>query len=205
MKKSYHSSAEPIAEAIITLRCDASIVLPFIVFQRSGAFLSSQRCHRACVGPAAGYRRAAFPPSCVASQTEIGQARMMIGAAAGRPMELAVGLLDWQIVDARDASLHQSLFVEFPVFIAIRAKPVFGVVMPFISKANGDARFVKCPKLLDQAIVEFFGPFAPQELDDGLAPGKKLGPVAPLAVDGIDQRHPLGVARIPAVFGQAHL
>jgi hypothetical protein len=39
-------------------------------------------------------------------------------------MIFALTLFDWQIVDAGDPPTHQALLVEFPVFVAITAKPM---------------------------------------------------------------------------------
>src|SRR6202043_2324077 len=58
---------------------------------------------------------------------------------------------------------------------------------------------------LDQAIVEFFGPFAGEEGDDRGAALEKFRAVAPAAVLGIGQRHAFGIARIPGVLRHAGL
>ena len=69
-------------------------------------------------------------------------------------MIFALALLDRQIVDAGDAQAHQAVFVEFPVLVAIAAKPVAAIVMPFIGEAHGDAVVAEGPDFLDQAVVE---------------------------------------------------
>src|SRR5512144_1872369 len=61
------------------------------------------------------------------------------------------------------------------------------------------------PQLLDEPVVLFARPLAPQELDDLLTAARKLEPVAPRAVDRVGAGHALGVAAVPCVFGQAHL
>ena len=79
---------------------------------------------------------------------EIAQRRVIVGAAAKRPVVLALALLDRQIVDAGDAQTHQAMFVEFPVLIAVAAEPVAAVVMPLIGEAHGNAILAKSPDLL---------------------------------------------------------
>lgn len=73
-------------------------------------------------------------------------------------MVLAFGFLDWEIVDAGDASAHQSLLIEFPILVAIATEPITAVVMPFVSKPYRDAVLAKCPNFLDQAIVKLLVP-----------------------------------------------
>jgi hypothetical protein len=72
-------------------------------------------------------------------KAEIAQGRVIVGAAAERPVVFAVALSDQQIIDAGDAQTHQAMLVEFPVLVAVAAEPVAAVVMPFIGKAYGDA------------------------------------------------------------------
>ncbi len=67
------------------------------------------------------------------------------------------------------APSHQALFVELPILVAIAAKPVAGIVVPFIGEAHGYAVVAKRPELLDQPIVELAIPFAREECLDGLA------------------------------------
>src|ERR1700730_12269906 len=93
-------------------------------------------------------------------EAEIAQGRVIVGAAAERPVVFALALFDRQIVDAGDAQTHQAMFVEFPVLDAIAAEPVAAVVVPLIGKAYGDAVLSIGPDLLDQAVIEFALPFA---------------------------------------------
>src|ERR1043165_726917 len=88
------------------------------------------------------------------SETEIAQARMVIGPAAQRPMILALAFLDGQVVDAGDAQPNQALAIELPILVAVAAMPLSTVVMPFIGEAHGDAAFAEGPNFLDQAVVE---------------------------------------------------
>src|SRR6266446_8327860 len=106
---------------------------------------------------------------------------MIIGAAAKRPVVLALALLDRKIVDARDAQTHQALLVELPVLVAIAAKPLSAVVVPLIGKSHGNAVLAKGPDFLDEAVVELAIPLARQERFDGLAAEQEFGAVAPTA------------------------
>ena len=129
---------------------------------------------------------------------------MVVRAATQGPVVEPFTLLNGQVVDAGDATHHQALVVEFPIFIAIGAIPMAAVVVPLIGKADGDAVISAGPEFFDQAVVKLAAPFALQEGNDGLAPLDKLGPIAPDAVAAVGQGDPLGVAAIPAVFGQTH-
>src|SRR3989304_21331 len=100
-------------------------------------------------------------------------------------MELAVVFLDRQVVDAREAALHQAILSEFPVFVAIGTEPVAGVVVPFVGIADRNAVFGKSPELLDQAVLEFLVPFACQELPGFLPAVGEFGTVTPLGVERI--------------------
>ena len=75
-------------------------------------------------------------------------------------MVFSITLLDRKIVDAGKAQTHEAVLVEFPVLVAIAAKPISTIVMPFIGEAHGNAAVVKCPNLFYQAVVEFAAPFA---------------------------------------------
>src|SRR5260370_12397125 len=123
-------------------------------------------------------------------QAEAAQRRMLVGAAAERPMVFALALRDRQIVDAGDAEPHQALLVEFPVLVAVAAEPVAAVVVPLISEAHRDAVLVERPEFLDQPVIELAVPFAPQERLDRRAALQKLRAVAPAAVDRIGERNP---------------
>ena len=45
----------------------------------------------------------------ICSKTEIAQPRVIVGTPSEWPMVFAIGFLDWKIIDARDALLHQAL------------------------------------------------------------------------------------------------
>jgi hypothetical protein len=50
---------------------------------------------------------------------------MIIGAAAKRPMILALALLDRKVVDVGDAQPHQAVRVELSILVTVAAEPVF--------------------------------------------------------------------------------
>lgn len=52
-------------------------------------------------------------------EAEVGQARMVVGTAAERPMIETVGLADRQIIDAGMTARHQPVFIELPILVAI--------------------------------------------------------------------------------------
>src|ERR1700704_1151349 len=135
-------------------------------------------------------------------QSEIAESGMPIRTAPKRPMKFAIGLLDREIIDAREPQTHQAVFIEFPILVSVGAQPVAGVVMAFISEAHGDAISVMGPEFFDEPIVQFPAPLAFQECNDLLPSGRELGAVSPARIDGIRQRYFFGIARIPAVFGE---
>src|SRR5262245_33200053 len=72
-------------------------------------------------------------------QSQLAQAWMVRGPRSQRPQKLSCGRVDRHVVDARFAPAHQTMLIEFPLLIAVRAEPVAAVVVPFILKANRDA------------------------------------------------------------------
>ena len=119
---------------------------------------------------------------------------MVVRPAAQRPVVLALGLLDRQIVDAGNAHTHQSLAIELPVLIAVRAEVLAAVIAPFIGEAHCDPMVRESPDFLDQAVVQLPGPFTSQERDDLLAALDKLGAIAPTAVLRVSEGHCLWIA-----------
>jgi len=79
------------------------------------------------------------------SRAKIGQSRMVIRAGSERPVILALGVLDSQIVDACLTHLHRAVLIELPIFVAIRPKPISRVIMPFVGKADGDTIALENP------------------------------------------------------------
>ncbi len=75
----------------------------------------------------------------------------------------SVGGGDRGVVDAGDAAAHESVGVEFPQLIAVRAKPLAGVVVPFIFECDRDAIPVKGPERFLEAVIEFAVPLAAKE------------------------------------------
>ena len=120
-------------------------------------------------------------------------------------MELAILFGDRQIVDAGEALLHAALLIELPVLVAVGAKPLVPGVMPFIGKTHGDPIAGERPDFLDQAVVELALPFGGQERDDLITAAGEFGSVAPLTVGCVGEGHAMGIARVPAVLGQANL
>jgi hypothetical protein len=70
---------------------------------------------------------------------------MIVGAPPQRPIKFPLDLANRQVVDAGMTGLHQAVFIEFPVFVAVGTEPVACVVVPFIGEADGDAMVGKRP------------------------------------------------------------
>src|SRR5262245_3786144 len=102
-------------------------------------------------------------------------------------MVLALFSRDRQVVDAGNSSPHQSVDIEFPIFITIAAEPIKAVVMPLIGKAHCNTIFMESPNLFDQPVVKFAVPFAGQERDDGLAAHQKFSSIPPNTVRTISE------------------
>src|SRR6266480_228759 len=100
---------------------------------------------------------------------------MVIWTATKWPMILALRLFNRQVINGCKPKLHQAIAIKLPVLVAIRAEPVSGVIVPFVSEPHGDAVFVVSPELFDQPVVEFFGPLAFQELHDLGPSSRELG------------------------------
>ena len=107
-------------------------------------------------------------------EPEIAQARVIVGTAAKRPVILAPALLDRQVVNAGNTHAHESVLIEFPVLVAIAAKPASAIVMPFVGETYRDAALAESPDFLDQAVVKLATPPACQERLDGGAALDKL-------------------------------
>src|ERR1700730_14864782 len=139
------------------------------------------------------------------SQAEVAESRMVIRATPQRPAELAVMLCDGQVIDAREATLHQALCVELPILVAIAAEPETRVIMPFVSEAHGNVVAGAGPQLLEEPIIQLARPFALQECTHLLATYRELGPIPPLGVFRVDLHHPIRVAAVPGIFRHVHL
>src|SRR6186713_987997 len=115
---------------------------------------------------------------------------MVIRPAPCGPVILPLALLDGMVVDARDAALHEAVFIELPVLVAVGAEPLAGVVVPLVGEADGDAVFVERPHLFDEPVVEFLRPFTGEELHDGFAAGEELGAISPSAIGSVGECYP---------------
>src|SRR5262249_2822962 len=124
--------------------------------------------------------------------------------AAERPVIFTLAFLDREVVYAGDAPAHQAVLIEFPVLVAVAAKPVAAVVMPLVGKAHGDAVLAECPDFLDQALIEFAAPFARQKCFDGGATLENLRTIAPAAVGRVGERDAGRISRVPGVFGHSY-
>src|SRR5215831_18967399 len=105
-------------------------------------------------------------------------------------MIFSVGFHNRQVIDARNPAAHKAVLVKLPILIAVGAIPVAGIVMPLVGEAHRDPIATKRPKLLDETIVQLLIPLAGEELDNGIAPGKKLRAVSPNAVRRIGEGYP---------------
>src|SRR5512141_2476544 len=94
------------------------------------------------------------------SEAEVAERGVIIGTTAKRPEELTVALFDRCIVYTCDAPAHQTVIIEFPVFVTIASKPLTAVVMPLVGEAHSYTIFMESPKFLDEAIIQFPLPFA---------------------------------------------
>lgn len=75
-------------------------------------------------------------------------------------MKQTLGFADRQIIDAGVAFPHQAIIFKLPIFIAVRAKPLPGVIFPFIGEANRNAMTIVCPNFFDQSVFVFALPFS---------------------------------------------
>lgn len=121
------------------------------------------------------------------------------------PMILALRCLDWEVVDAREPASHQSIFVELPVLVPVRAEPIFRVVVPFVREANGDPIFIEGPELLYEPIIQLLSPLPSKKRDDFRASFRELGPISPIGIGRVRQGDLFWVARIPAILGLPYL
>ena len=109
-------------------------------------------------------------------------------------MIFSVRFFDRKIIDAREPQTHQAIVVVFPIFVAVRPIPVARVVVPLVSKPNGNAISGESPKLFDQPIVELLCPLTGKEGDDFLCGRHKFGAVSPSGIHRVTLRNRLWVA-----------
>jgi hypothetical protein len=105
-------------------------------------------------------------------------------------------------VDACDTPAHQAILREFPILVAISAKPLPAVVVVFIGEANRDAVVGKGPQFFDQPVIKLARPLAGEKGLYSYAAGEKLRPISPLAIRGVRKRDLRGISRIPAILGE---
>src|SRR5690606_3249905 len=103
--------------------------------------LLQPRCSAVQPGPRPGSNQALKP--------QFTQSRMIGGTRPLRPVELAVAVLDGQVVDAGMAHRHLPVFRKLPVFISIGAIPLPRIIPPFVGKAHGNTVVGKAPDFLD--------------------------------------------------------
>src|SRR6516162_1229866 len=130
---------------------------------------------------------------------------MIGGPAPQRPVILAFAFFDWQLVDAGDAQAHQPVLIELPVLVAIAAKPIAAIVVPFVGEANRDSVLAERPNLLDQAVIELAIPLARQKCLNFRSTADKLSAIAPATVDRVGERDPSRIACVPCIFGHSRL
>src|ERR1700758_500285 len=120
-------------------------------------------------------------------------------------MIFPLALLDREVIYAGNAPAHKALLIEFPVLVAVAAKPSAAIIMPFVGKTHRDAVLAEGPDFLDQAVVKLTAPLARQERFDGSAPLKKFRAIAPATIGRISKCDASWVARVPCVFGHSYL
>src|SRR5262249_272064 len=120
-------------------------------------------------------------------------------------MIFPLALLDREVIYAGNAPAHKALLIEFPVLIAVAAKPAAAIIMPFVGKTHRDAVLAEGPDFLDQAVVKLTEPLARQERFDGSAPLKKFRAIAPATIGRIGKWDGGWVAGVPCVVGHSYL
>src|SRR5215813_13521130 len=100
---------------------------------------------------------------------------------------------------------NKAVFIELPILIAVRSKPVSRIVMTFVGEANGDSIVLKRPQFLDQSVVEFPRPFATKKGDNLLPADDEFGSVAPPALFAVGKSHCFRITRIPSIFRKTNL
>ena len=104
---------------------------------------------------------------------------MVVGTPPKRPAVFPIDLQNGQVVDRSKSHGHQSIIVEFPVFIAVRAIPVTRIIAPLVSETYGDPVRGKRPHFLDESVIQFLGPLAREESDDFISSIDELRAVPP--------------------------
>src|SRR5262249_32524067 len=165
--------------------------------RRTGAAGISARAEMSAIWSRGSRRRG--------SEAQIAETRVIVRPAAERPVVLAIGSRDREVVDAGEPHAHEPLVVELPVLVAVGPEVLAAVVVPLVREAHGDPVSGECPELLDEPVVQLPDPFARQEGDDCRPSVQELGAVPPAAVLGVGQRDLLRIATVPGVLGEPDL
>src|SRR5579864_1453245 len=75
--------------------------------------------------------------------------------------------------------------------------------MTLIREAHCNTIFRTRPEFLDQAVIEFPGPFATEKGDNLFPAMDEFRSIAPARIRGVGQGDLFGIARIPCVLGKA--
>ena len=108
---------------------------------------------RSQIRPKLSFERKQQRPVLLQSQSKVTQAGMVVGTAAQGPSEFAIAFGYREIIDAGDPTAHQAVFVEFPILIAVSAKPIAAVVVILVGEANGDTIPAKGPSKTWQTAI----------------------------------------------------
>ena len=128
---------------------------------------------------------------------------MVVGTAIEWPMIFLIALLNREIVDVGNASLHKSMLVEFPIFVVIGVEPMISVVMSFVGKVDGDTVVAKSPKLFDETIIQLLTPLTGEKLNDGFSARKEFSTIAPDAVVCVSKRNSFRITGVPCVLSHS--
>jgi hypothetical protein len=83
------------------------------------------------------------------SETKLASPRVVVGATTERPVKATVFHADWQVVNAGVSLAHEATIIELPVLVAEGSEPIAAIVMPLISKPDGNPVAGECSQLLD--------------------------------------------------------
>ena len=70
------------------------------------------------------------------SESKVAQTRMVVGVTAQGPSEVTLVFSYREVIDAGDPTVHQAIFVKFPIFIAVGAEPIAAIVVVLVGEAN---------------------------------------------------------------------
>src|SRR6185312_12364404 len=130
---------------------------------------------------------------------------MILRPRTERPVIKPVLLFDREIIDAGVTALHESARIKLPHFVSVRTKPLPGLIVRLVGKADRNSFFIKSPQLFDQAVLEFLRPLPAQEGDDLISAIYKFVAIAPTAIEGVALRNFFRVTRVPVILGGSDL